>query len=71
MRVCHLCRFELELDDVSLQHERGGCICLRCYARETGTTRPLPKALRRVLVGVVEAAEQELDARAKEAAAWM
>jgi hypothetical protein len=27
----------------------GQCICLRCYARETGTQRPMPKALRREL----------------------
>ena len=49
MFICRICRFETELDDVVVAGMGGGCICLRCYGRETGGARPMPKALRREL----------------------
>ena len=53
MYTCQLCRFEMELDDVALRRGAGGCICLTCYGRETGTTRRMPKALRRDLTAAL------------------
>lgn len=52
MKPCMICRFETELDDqvISGQH---GCICLRCYDRETGNLAPMPKSLRRELVATL------------------
>ena len=47
MRTCKICRFETEMDDVVLTRPGGHCICLRCYNRETGSTRTMPKPLRR------------------------
>jgi hypothetical protein len=49
MRTCNICRYETELDDVALTRPGGQCICLRCYGRETGSARPMPKQLRREL----------------------
>jgi hypothetical protein len=48
MTACIICRFEVELDDVAVRGARAQrAICLRCYGRETGTHRPMPKSLRR------------------------
>jgi hypothetical protein len=48
MAACIICRFEIELDDVAVRGSRAHrAICLRCYARETGTHQPMPKTLRR------------------------
>lgn len=47
MWTCWICRFGTELDDVVVSTAHGTCICLRCYGRETGSTRPMPAALRR------------------------
>lgn len=47
MTTCIICHFETELDDVVVSSTTGRCICLRCFARETGTERPMPKTLRR------------------------
>lgn len=49
MLRCVICRFEVELDDVALGGTGGRCVCLRCYGRETGTLRTLPKPLQREL----------------------
>ena len=46
--TCVICHFETELDDV-VAHSSGRCVCLRCYGRETGTERQMPKQLRREL----------------------
>ncbi len=46
MYTCVICRFETELDDVIAPVASGRCVCLRCYARETETALPMPKALR-------------------------
>jgi hypothetical protein len=53
MTTCRICRFETELDDVAVQGGAGRCICLRCYGRETGSTRPMPKALQRQLAAAL------------------
>jgi hypothetical protein len=53
MATCTICRFETELDDVVLGGGTGRCVCLRCFDRETGRTRPMPKALRRALVAAL------------------
>jgi hypothetical protein len=47
MITCIICRFETELDDVEVRQGDARCVCLRCFARETGSGRPMPKALRR------------------------
>ena len=57
MWTCAICRFETELDDVVLNRGDGSCICLRCFGRETGSARPMPKALRRDLLAALVAAE--------------
>ena len=46
MHTCTICPFETELDDVVVAFAAGGCVCLRCYGRETGSARPMPKARR-------------------------
>lgn len=39
MRVCVLCKFETELDDVDVPIDAERCICIRCVRREaTGQT---------------------------------
>jgi hypothetical protein len=49
MTICSICRFEAELDDVAVPGGAGRCICLRCFSRETGSARPMAKALRQQL----------------------
>jgi hypothetical protein len=53
MFTCTICRFETELDDVAVAGGTGRCVCLRCYARATGTAQPMPKALRRAIVAAL------------------
>jgi recombinational DNA repair protein (RecF pathway) len=48
-----LCRFPTELDDVVVSTKGGRCVCLRCFTRETGTTRTMPAALRRAVTALV------------------
>jgi hypothetical protein len=50
MLICTICHFETELDDVVLRTAAEHCVCLRCYGRETGSGRPMPKALRHELI---------------------
>jgi hypothetical protein len=45
MFTCVICRFPAELDDVIAPTATGRCVCLRCYARETETTRYLSRAM--------------------------
>ena len=47
MYTCCLCRFDAELDDVAVLRGATGCVCVRCFARETENVHPMPKALRR------------------------
>jgi hypothetical protein len=46
MTTCIICRFPTEVDDAMFAVVAGRCVCLRCFARETGTERPMPKPLR-------------------------
>jgi hypothetical protein len=57
MHNCVICRFPADLDDVIVPTERGRCICLRCFTRETGTARPMDRRLREELTAVLEAAD--------------
>jgi len=49
MLTCIICHFTTELDDAVVGSPSGRCICLRCFDRETGSARPLPRALAREL----------------------
>lgn len=49
MRICSICQSGAVLDDVVLTLSSGGCICLGCYCRETGSARPMPAGLRHAL----------------------
>jgi hypothetical protein len=53
MATCTICRFETELDDVVVGGHTGWCVCLRCFTRETGNVRPMPKGLRRELIAAL------------------
>jgi hypothetical protein len=51
MVTCLLCRFATELDDAAvLLAARARCICVRCFARETGDALQVPALLRREVV---------------------
>jgi hypothetical protein len=54
MYTCAICHFEVRLDDAVLPTTSGRCICLRCYTRELGYWRPMPKSLRRLVVAALE-----------------
>lgn len=54
MMTCALCKFATPMDDVVLAGPAGRCVCLRCYTRETGTTRRMSSALEQRLRGVLE-----------------
>jgi hypothetical protein len=49
MMTCTICHFDTVLDDIVLSRADGQCVCLSCFGRETGSSRPMPKALRREL----------------------
>ena len=49
MLTCAICSFPTYLDDVVVRFKGWRCVCLRCYARETGSTRRMPAELRRDL----------------------
>ncbi len=57
MWTCCICHFETALDDALVTTVRGSCICLRCFIRETGSTRPLSRTLRRELVATLTTLE--------------
>jgi hypothetical protein len=57
MEICSICRFATALDDVQVRGVGGFCVCLRCYARETNTDRPMPRALRRALSALLTESE--------------
>jgi recombinational DNA repair protein (RecF pathway) len=48
--TCILCRASVPLDDACAASPAGvRCICLRCWTRETGAARRLPRRLVREL----------------------
>ena len=55
MTTCRICRFETELDDVAVPGGSGRCICLRCFARETGSERRLAKGLQHEVLALLTA----------------
>ena len=57
MLTCTICRLDMELDDVVLLRPNGQGICLRCYARETESARPMPRPLQRELIVLLDAIE--------------
>lgn len=56
MYKCVICRFVVELDDAIVPTASGWCVCVRCFARETDTARPMPKELRIDLTATLAAA---------------
>jgi len=60
MAHCIICHFETVLDDVALQRDGKSCVCLGCYARQTGSTRPMPATLRRTLAAVMVELESQI-----------
>jgi hypothetical protein len=57
MFICTICRFDTAYDDLAIPAGVGRGICLRCFGRETNTTRPMPKALRRAVRAPLDAVE--------------
>jgi hypothetical protein len=55
MRTCRLCQWQVVLDDVVVMLKGEGCICLRCYLRETGDTRRMPKDFERNIEEALQA----------------
>lgn len=53
MFTCIICCFVVEFDDVISRFGSRRCVCLRCFARETGSERPMPQALRRQVIQVL------------------
>lgn len=48
MWTCLICAFEVELDDVVVGSiVSGRCVCVRCYARETATSKAVAPWLKR------------------------
>jgi hypothetical protein len=47
MRTCRLCQWQVVLDDVVVSLRGDRCICLRCYLRETGDDRRMPRDYQR------------------------
>jgi hypothetical protein len=56
MFTCIICRFTgHELDDVAVPRADGRtCICLGCFTRAIGDTKPMPKELRCQLAAILD-----------------
>lgn len=50
---CILCGFDTELDDTVVVSQTGRCICLRCFSRETNSSKPMGKGLRKDLIATL------------------
>ena len=57
MYVCRICHFQITLDDIALKFTSGMVICVRCFARETHTDRPMPAAVKRDATRTVNEAQ--------------
>ncbi len=55
MRTCRLCQWQVTLDDVVVELRGDRCICLRCYLRETGDARTMPRDYRREIDAALSA----------------
>ena len=53
MTTCAICHFDTDVDNVVVKNERGLCVCLRCFNRETGNELRMPKLLRRQLTAAL------------------
>ena len=51
---CLICKFAVPLDDAVCPTERGTCVCVACYHRETESDKPMGKALRKALQQTVD-----------------
>jgi hypothetical protein len=60
MFTCRLCQWEVTLDDVVVSLRGDRCICLRCYLRETGDNRRMPKDFRQEIDEALRAITQSL-----------
>lgn len=47
--ICVICREPTCRAAAAVAGDGRGCICSRCYERETGCTRPLPESLQQAL----------------------
>jgi len=56
MLRCILCKWEVETDDIAILAGSGRVICVRCFDREVGDDKPMPRELR---VEVTRVAGQE------------
>jgi len=68
MFTCTICHFATELDDVVTPIGATHCICLRCFGRETDSSLPMPKPLRRALIAAL--AELETASAAERREGW-
>ncbi|MER3419982.1 MAG: hypothetical protein C4290_05425 [Chloroflexota bacterium] len=59
MIICTICRFQAELDDVAVPGTAERGICLRCFARTTGSEKRMPRTLRRELGALLAALESQ------------
>ena len=56
--TCRICHFATERDDVVIGSETSArCVCLRCFDRETGSTRRMSKGLRRQIEALLDELE--------------
>ncbi len=55
MWTCRLCQWQVTLDDVVVGLRADRCICLRCYLRETGDVRVMPRDFRREIDAALSA----------------
>ena len=54
MSICTICHFGVSLDDVAMRGPAGRCVCLACFARETGSQVLMPKRLWTSIAAIVE-----------------
>jgi hypothetical protein len=57
MMNCLICHFDIEIDDLAIHGVGRRCVCLLCYGRVTGSSRPMPKKLQRVVQAALSALE--------------
>jgi hypothetical protein len=60
MSVCVMCRFPVELDDVTRPAAVSRCICFRCYREAADSVLHFPKRLREELELCLQAVPQNV-----------
>ena len=53
LRLCLICHFAIENDDLVTPSGPTTAICLRCFERETGGTMRVPTRMEREVAGVL------------------